>query len=214
MAVTFPNGAQLAVASTIAASKNMTAITNAVQAVATLEASHGIVGNDILVMASGWGNLDGRVVKAASVATNDVTLAGIDTTNTNRFPSGSGTGSVRKISAWTGLTQVSNLRTSGGDQQFNQYQFLDSDTQRQLPTVRSPMTLEFELGDDPSLPWYSVMRSISDSRASTPLRLTLPNGGIIYYNGIITMSDTPTTSVNEIMMLSVVVSLSAITTRY
>ena len=213
MAVSFPNGSQLAVASTISASKNMTALTNALQAVATLEASHGIVGNDIIILTSGWGNIDGSVRKVASVATNDATISGLDTTNTTRFPTGSGIGSVRKISAWTSLTQVTDLATSGGEQQFNQYQFLDSDTQRQLPTVRSPMNLTFSLGDDPSLPWYSVMRALSDSRVATPLRVTLPNGGIIYYNGIITMAETPTMTVNEIMKLNVTVSLSATPTR-
>lgn len=145
MALSFPNGSQLAVASTIAASKNMTALTNAVQAVATLEASPALSATTSS-SSPGWGNIDGSVRKVASVATNDATISGLDTTNTTRFPTGSGIGLVRKVSAWTSLTQVTDLATSGGEQQFNQYQFLDSDTQRQLPTVRSPMNPDLQPG--------------------------------------------------------------------
>lgn len=217
MAVSFPNGTQLAVASTIAVAKNMTAITNSTlggSAVATLEATHGIGINDIVIVTSGWGNLDGSVRKATAVATNDVTFGGLDTNNQARYPAGSGTGSVREITGWTSITQVSDLATSGGEQQFNSFQFLESDTERKLPTIRSAMDLTFNLGDDPALPWYAVLRSISDSRVATPIRATLPNGAVIYYNGIITMAETPTLTVNEIMKLNVTVALSATPTRY
>lgn len=210
----FPNGTALAVASVLGASKSMSAISNAAEAVATLEASHGIIVDDIMVMTSGWGNLDGSIQKAKTVATNDVTLKNLDTTSTSRYPAGSGAGSIKEVTAWTAITQVMNLRTGGGDQQFAQYQFLESDTQRQIPTVRSPMTLEFELGDDQNLGWYDTLRAISDSRVATPLRATLPNGGVIYYNGIITMSETPSMNVNQPMALSVSVALSAKPTRF
>lgn len=217
MAVNFPNGSQIAVASTIAVAKNMTAITNSTlggAAVATLEASHGILVNDLVVVASGWGNLDGAVRKVTALATNDATFGGLDTSNQTRYPAGSGTGTVRKITAWTAVTQVSDLQTSGGEQQFATYQFLDADSEKKKPTIRSAMDLSFNLGDDPALPWYSVLRAISDSRADTPVRVTLPNGAIIYYNGVITMAETPTMTVNEIMKLNVTVSLAATPTRY
>ena len=42
----------------------------------------------------------------------------INTTDTSKYPAGTGIGSIRKISAWTALSQVKGLSASGGDMQF------------------------------------------------------------------------------------------------
>ena len=82
MSVKIPNGSTLYIGSTYGASKVMSVVTNAAEAVATLEASHGVVANDILVVTSGWSRLNARVLRAKTVSTNDVTLEGFVTTDT------------------------------------------------------------------------------------------------------------------------------------
>ena len=82
MAITISTGTVAAIASTYGSAVNMTAITNASEAVATLAAAHGVVVGDFLEVTSGWGRLDKRIVRAKTVATNDVTFEGINTTST------------------------------------------------------------------------------------------------------------------------------------
>ena len=153
-------------------------------------------------------------MRAGAVATNDVTLEDINTTSTTKYPAGAGAGTVREISSWTGITQVLNVQTSGGDQQFWQYQTLEADTQKQVPTFRSPITMTLTLGDDPSLGWYSVVKAASDAGVPTALRLSLKNGSVIYYNAYVSMQDTPDLTLNEGMKLQVTLSLVSVPTRY
>lgn len=214
MSVALPNGALFAIASTYGAVKSMTAISNAVGAVATLEASHGVIVSDVVEVTSGWTKLNGRLAKATAVATNDVTFGGIDTSNTTRYPAGSGIGSVREVTAWTQLSQVLDVQTSGGDQGFATYSFLEDDTEHQIPTVRSPITLNIDLGDDATLPWYAVLSAADEDRLVRALRLTLPSGAIIYYNGIVSLNRTPTLTKNNVMALKATFSLQSAPTRY
>lgn len=86
MAIIIATGTGVDIASTYGASVNMTAITNATEAVATLAAGHGVVVGDFLEVTSGWQRLTGRIVRVKTVATNDVTLESINTSSTSLFP--------------------------------------------------------------------------------------------------------------------------------
>jgi hypothetical protein len=214
MALTLPNGSALAIASTYGASKNMTAVTNANPAVATLEASHGIIVGDVFEVTSGWEGLDKRIMRCSVLSSNDVTLEGFNASSTTTYPAGSGTGTIREISAWTALTQVLSVSTSGGDQQFFNYQFLEGSQERQVPTIRGAQSLEMSLGDDQSLGWYTVLAAASDARSLTALRITLPSGAKLYFNGYFSLNKTPTLNVNQAMALSCTFSLAAEMTRF
>lgn len=214
MSVALPNGAQIAIASAYGAVRTMSAITNAASAVATLEASHGVVVNDILEITSGWSKLTNRIVRASAVATNDVTLGGINTASTTNYPAGAGVGTVREISAWTQLTQVLEATTNGGDQQFFTYSFLEDDTEKQIPTQQSPMSFEITLADDASLPWFSVLQTASDDRLQRAVRITLPSGAVLYYNGFVSFNESPTLTKNNLMAVRATISLTARQTRY
>ena len=100
MAISISTGATVAIASTYGAAVNMTAITNANPAVATLAAAHGVVvGEFVEVTTSGWGRIQGRLFRVSAVSTNDVTLEGLNTTSTAAYPALGGTGTVRRITA-------------------------------------------------------------------------------------------------------------------
>lgn len=214
MAIVLPNGSQIAIASTYGAAKSMTAVTNATEGVATLEATHGVIVGDIIEVTSGWEDLHGRIVRAKTVATNDVTLESIDTTSTTRYPAGSGTGSVREITAWTNVTQILDTQGQVGEQQYYEYQFLSASRKQRTPTVRNPSSLELQLADDTSQAWYAVVKAASDARTPTAMRVTLPSGAVIFYNGYWSLSDVPTLTVNQAMTLACSFSLSADVTRY
>ncbi len=210
-----PNGSVVAIASTYDALDDISAITNASEAVATLEASHGVLQGDIVEITSGWAKLNGRIARAKTVSTNDVTLEGINTTSTTNYPAGSGVGSVRVVSAWTQISQILESTAAGGEQQFYNYQFLeDTDSERQIPTIRSARSLQFTVADDATLPHYAILDAADQDRIPRALRLTMPSGAVVFYNGYVSFNKTPTLTKNEAMALVVTLSLSAEPTRY
>lgn len=213
MAVTIPNGAKFFIASGYATSKQMTAVTNANPAVATLEASHGIVTGDYLEVTSGWEQLDGRIVKAGTVATNSVPLLGIDSTSTTLFPASFGAGSVRKVSAWQQITQVLSVSASGGDQQYADYQFLESMMQRRIPTLRSPIEITLSVADDPSLGWMATVQAASVDRVNRAIRMQLPNGAEILFNAAVSIGAMPSMNSNEVMATEITLSLNSYPVR-
>jgi hypothetical protein len=214
MAVTLPNGAIVAIANGMSAAVNMTAITNASPAVSTLAAGHGVVAGDFLVVTSGWSRLTDKVAKAGTVATNDVPLLNIDTTLTSIYAAGSGTGTIKRVTGWTQLSQILSSSSSGGEQQFLDYQFLEADAQKRIPTFKNSAGLSFTIADDPTLAGYILASQANDDRLPRPVRITLPNGSVIVYNAYISLNKTPSLSVNEIMACEVTLSLLAEPVRY
>lgn len=214
MSVSLPNGSVFHIANGYGPTKVVSAVSNANPAVATLEAGHGVIVGDILVMQSGWSKLNDRVVRAAAVATNDVTLAGINSLTATNYPSGSGIGSAKEVTGWTEITQILEVSTSGGEQQFVTYSFLSDDAEHQIPTVKSPVGCKLKVADDVSLAHYSVLDAADLARAPQVIRITPPNGGVVYWNAYVTLSRTPTLVKNEVMGLEVTISLVSEVTRY
>lgn len=214
MAISLPNGALVAIASGYDTAADMTALTNANPAVATLEASHGVTVGDYLEITSGWSRLTDKIVRAKTVTTNDVTLDGVDTTLTSVYPAGGGVGSVRAISGWTQLSQILSSSSSGGEQQFLEYQLLEGDAQKRIPTFKSASGLTFSIADDPTLAGYIVASAANDDRLPRAVRITLPSGAVILYNAYVSLNKTPSLAVNTIMAVEVTLSLLAEPVRY
>lgn len=214
MALKLPNGAQLAIATGFGAAKVISAFSNANPGVMTLEASHGIATGELFRVANGWWKTNGRVFKAGTVATNDVPVVDLNTTNTSRYPAGGGVGTVQEISGWQQIIGVLNFQTEGGEQQYTTVQELEAEDETRLPTNRSAMGLNLSVGDDTSLPWYQYAKDASDNGDPTVLRLLLKNGNFILYNGILTLNETPTTTVNQVMALNLTMSMQGRPVRY
>jgi hypothetical protein len=214
MSVRLPNGSVPSIASTIGAAIAMSALSNAANAVGTLAASHGVTEGDIVILSSGWSDVDARVARVSNVDTNDVTFEGINTANTDRFPAGSGTGSVRVVSAWTQLSGILNFEGEGGDQEYWEGQFLEARRRMRIPTVRAAQGINMALADRPALPWYAAVEAADDGAEPVPMRLVLKGGGILFYNGYWSLNRVPTTTVNDAMTLAVAFALAADVTRY
>lgn len=214
MSVSLPNGALIAIASGYGAAKNMTALSNANPGVGTLEAAHGVATGDFIEVTSGWSRLTNKVVRAGTVATNDVPLEGIDTSLTSIYPATGGTGTVREVTGWTQLSQILSSSSSGGEQQFLEYQFLESDAQKRIPTFKSAAGISFTIADDPTQPGYQLASTANDDRLPRAVRVTLPSGSVILYNAYISLNKTPTLTVNELMSVEVTLSLLAEPVRY
>lgn len=214
MSVSLPNGTIFAIASGYGAVKAISALTNANPGVATLEASHGVIVGDILEVTSGWSRLTDKIVRASVVATNDVSLEGQNTTSTTIYPAAGGTGSVREITGWTQLSQILSSSSNGGEQQFTEYQFLESDSKKRIPTSKSPAGLTFSIADDPTLAGYQLAATANDDRLPRAVRATLPSGSVIFYNAYISLNKTPTMTADEVMACEVTLSLLSEPVRY
>lgn len=213
MAVTLSNGSTVHIATQLADEKKITAITNAVEAVAT-STSHGLENNDYIVLNSGWGILNERVYRVQKVDNNSFKLEKIDTTDMNKFPAGSGAGSFQKVSSWQQITQIMEFSTSGGEQQFYDFGFLEDDYDRQIPTTQSAVSISMTIADDPSLMGYKALEKASDSGKQTPLRVNLKSGSTVVFNGYVSLNKMPSMTRNEGMTVSATYSLGARFNRY
>lgn len=213
MAAKLPDGATVFIASAYSVEKKITAITNATAPVVTATA-HGFANGDFVEVTSGWGDLNGRIMKISGVNTDTFKLEGYDTSDTDKFPAGGGVGSVRKINAWTQITQILSFETSGGEQQFVTYSFLEEDFERQLPSVTSARSITIGIADDPNLPGYKALKSANEKRANTGLRLNLREGSVIVYNGVASLNETPTLTKGQVMQVQATFAMQGHATRY
>lgn len=214
MTISTSVGLQTAIASAYGVTKNMTAISNAVAAVATLEASHGVVVGDYVEVTSGWDLLSLRIARVSVVATNDVTLEGINTSSTTDYPAGSGTGTVRKISTWTPITQIQGVTPSGGALEYIDTTTVSDRTKKQQPSTRTPVEIKLTTFDDPTLAWYATANSVSESNALAGLRFSFPNGSKLVANGYWSLQTTPNIASGAALTADLDFSAAARPVRY
>lgn len=214
MAVTLTTGTVVAIASTYGASVTMSAISNAAEAVATLGAGHGVVVGDYLEVTSGWGRLDKRIVRAKTVATNDVTFESINTSNTTTYPAGTGTGSIRRITAWTNMSQIQGSSTSGGDLQYTDITAIDDVVQKQAPTIRSAVNVTLTVFDDPTLGWYAAVDTANEARTPYAVRFSFPNSSKLVANAYWNLQKTPSFATNDSLKAQIGLTFCADPVRY
>jgi hypothetical protein len=213
MSARLPDGAAVFLAATYGTAKTVTAITNASPGVASSTA-HGFVNGDFVSMVSGWSNLNNRVVRVAGSVTNAFNLDGYDTTSTALYPAGTGTGTATAVATWTQIQQIMGFSTSGGDQQFTNYSFLEQNFESQIPTIFSAQSMTLDIADDPSLPGYIAIKAASDARAIRALRILMPDGSFILYQGYVSLNETPSVTKGQIMQVKATFSLQSRPVRY
>jgi len=213
MAASLPNGSTLFIGSAYGSALTVTTLTNANPGVATSTA-HGLSNGDYVVVTSGWSRLNNRLVRVAGVTTNTFELEGINTTDTDIYPSGSGIGSVREVTTFTQITQVLQPTSQGGEQQFLAYQFLEDDAQTEIPTTKTAGGFNFSVADDPTLTGYIAMAAANDDREARALRVNLANGSKLCYYAYLTLNETPSLTVNELMACQATARFLNKPTRY
>lgn len=215
MASRFINGARYAFSTALANAVTVTGISNANPGVA-LTATPPTLGA-IVVMTSGWSLLTDTVQRVATVvAGTSFALEGTNTTDTTKYPAGQGGGSFRTASNFVEFSQVRDLQTSGGEQNFTQFQYLEdpNSRQRQKPTFKSAMSLTFSMDYDPALPWYDAAIAADAQQIPVVLRETLPAGDVIYYYGYLAFNKEPTKTLNENMQCTATFSLLSDSKRF
>ena len=185
-------GLQLAIASTFGAAKAMSAFGNANPAVATLEASHGVLVADIIEITSGWKRATGRVARVSAVATNDVSLEGINTSSTDDYPATEGTGTIREITGWTTVSQLlPDIQVSGGGFRFQDVTEVDDVRAKQIPILAEATTLTFKFHYYPTLAWLSTVEAAARAGLSVPYRMSI-GAARLYGNAFFGYNGEPT----------------------
>lgn len=203
-----PNGSQIFIENNREAEKEATAITNAKKPVFTMADSDLAKGDYVIVTEATWGKLLDRVLRVSDVADSAVTMEGIDTSDTNVFPSGVVTAKVAKITGWTEIPCVQDLSQDGGEQQYYNYQCLSDDQEQQLPTYKSAVSLTYTFAHEYDNPLYPVLREADESGDVKALRMYVPKAKEMRaWAGVLSFNEIPQTAVNEMETVSLSVSL-------
>ncbi|MBZ0106144.1 MAG: phage tail protein [Sulfuricella denitrificans] len=217
MSITLSTGSTIAIAGTYGASKTFSSASNAAESVLSFAADPGLAGGDVVEVSSGWGRLDKRVVRIKSVSGAGpylATLEGVDTSDTNHYPSGAGVGTIREIATWVDIPQIKDIGSGGGDQQYANITAMSDDTERKIPTIRSAVTMDLTVYDDPTLSYYSTVVAASDSSAVTALKIATKNGAYLYANAYWSIQKVPNMSTNEALTSKISMSYAADPIRY
>jgi len=116
--IQMPNGATFEIASAYGTAIPFTALTNANPALATA-AAHGLAEGDIIALSSGWTRLDGRAVQVGEIASGTFALDGVNTTNVQQYPAGSGVGTAREVTTFTEISKITELGRAAATSSFS-----------------------------------------------------------------------------------------------
>jgi hypothetical protein len=209
-----PTGTVFSLATAFAAAKTVTSISNAAEAVVSCTA-HGYSVGDILQLYSGWGRLNRRGVRVKSVLTDSFVAEGINTTNTEFFPSGSGGGTVRKVTTFTQINKILNPSASGGDPKNVPVKFLESDVEETINDGFTAISESFEIdADEFGGASYEALRTLSEVQTDTVMKKTLRSGSIILTPCRVALNENIKMTDGQIITNSVSVNGNGRLTRY
>lgn len=204
-----PNGSQIFIEASRGSELSASAITNAAKPVFTMSDTDDLAKGDyVIVTESTWGKLLDRVLRVSEVSSNSsATLEGIDTTDTNVFPSGA-TAKIAKIKAWSEIPCVQDLAQDGGEQQYYTYQCLSDDQEQQLPTYKSAVSLTYTFAHEYDNAIYPLLRKADENGEVTAMRMYVPKAKEMRcWAGVLSFNEIPQTAVNEMETVSLSCSL-------
>lgn len=204
-----PNGSQIFIEASRGSELSASAISNAEKPVFTMSDTDDLAKGDyVIVTESTWGKLLDRVLRVSEVSGGvSATLEGIDTTDTNVFPSGA-TAKIAKIKAWSEIPCVQDLAQDGGEQQYYTYQCLSDDQEQQLPTYKSAVSLTYTFAHEYDNAIYPLLRKADENGEVTAMRMYVPKAKEMRcWAGVLSFNEIPQTSVNEMETVSLSCSL-------
>lgn len=212
MAYNFPEGSKFQFSTTFASAKTITAASNASPAVLT-SVAHGFVDAEEFLFTSGWEDATNSVFRADQLTADTLGVLGLNTTNTAFFASGTGVGTIQKISNWTDIPQVLTISNSGGDARFTTVQPLASRNGIQIPTGFNAATTTLTLAHDPLLANYQTMLDISRSLTKVAFRI-LGSSGASYGYGYMSVSENAQKSAGQVDQVQCAISMLGRTISY
>lgn len=202
----------VAMQSTLAAAKPVTAIALGATATAGV-AAHGYANGDyVLITAQGMRQVDGRVFRVSSTATDSFVLEGEDTSAYDAFTGGS----AQKITFGTSITTATSVNNNNN----NNFDFIDTTTihanaRSQMPGLPNAATYTFENIWDVSDAGLKAMKTASDAQAQRCFKFTFGTGGqIMVFNGYPAASLLPGGQAQDKVTTSTTITMSGNPTYY
>lgn len=211
----FINGAKYAFSTIAGAAVNITAISNAIEAV--VAGASAPDDGSIVLLRSNWPDLNDQATYTKGKAGNNFTLSHIDTTDVSLFqPTEELPASYQVLSGFTNISQIRDIQQSGGDTNQFTWGYIDRTSPRQMskPTDQNPLILTFTMDYDPSMAWDAALEKVSNARQMVCMRERLPTGDVLLYTGYISYQKSPTRVRNENMTVSAVMSINSEVLRF
>ena len=201
----------VAMQSALAAAKTITAITKANPGVVSSTA-HGYSNGDyVFLSVSGMYQLNDKVVRVASVATDSFSLEGVDTTSFDTFASGT----AEKITFGNSITTATNISSSGGNFEFINATTVHGNAKSQLPGLPEATTFTMDHIWDVSDAGLLALKSASDNQAKRAFKFTFGTGGkIMAFSGYVGASLLPGGSAQQLVTTPSVITMNGTPTYY
>lgn len=210
MGFALPNGALVYLAKTYNAAETITAASNAAEVVFTVDKTTKAKAGDIVQIKSSWPGLDDVVARVKEASEMSVTLEGISTLDTDNFAAGGGAGSFRVIKDWEQISQISELASSGGEQQNIQIQFLSDNAQRNVNTFKTARVQTYTIAHDSSLPFYDLLRQADATQDTLAAYMFVPKAKENrYWSAKVSFNDIPNSAVNVVETVTATFNLQS-----
>lgn len=193
----FPEGSKFFFSSTFGASKSVTAVTNANPARATSTA-HGFVDGDEVLFNSGWEDATDNVFRVDEIDAATFDFLGLNSSNTDFFPAGTGIGTAQLVSAWQEIPGILSVTTNGGDPRFTTVSPLARRNDIQVPTGFNAMSMTLDMIHDPNDVTYQNMLDLGRSLKPVALKVQAAGGMKGYGYGYINAGEMPQLARNEV----------------
>jgi hypothetical protein len=157
---------------------------------------HGYTNGDYVYLSiQGMWQLDGRVVRVASAATDTFVAEGVDSTD---YDAATG-GNVYKLTFGTTLSTGTNITASGGEPEFADSSTIHDAVRQRAPVLSTPHTFGMESIWDPADAGLVALKNASDALGNLAVKFTFSNGRIFVFEGYIFCPMVPTGSFGELV---------------
>ena len=187
---TFPQGTKVFYSNTLAAAKTITAATTASPSVASSTA-HGYVDADPVLYSSSWADANDTVFEVDQLTVDTFSFLGLDTSDTNVYPSGSGVGTTRKLSGWTEVPQILSIQGTGGGIKYGVIDPIGSRQATKQPIGFEAAGFDIKVGYDATNATIKAMQALTRVFGKVAVKLVLPGGGRVYGYGNIACGEFP-----------------------
>ena len=165
----------VAMQSALAAAKTITGIAKGTTATVSATA-HGLANGDYVALTvNGMWQVNNRVFRVASAATDNFVLEGEDTTAFDTFTDGT----LQKVTFGTSITTATTVSASGGNFGFIDTTTIHGNQKTQVPGLPDAATYNMDHLWDVTDAGLKAMKAASDAQAMRAFKFTFGTGGQI-----------------------------------
>ncbi|GAB1389845.1 MAG: hypothetical protein AMXMBFR78_11210 [Rubrivivax sp.] len=206
MSYFLPEGSKIFMSTGLEAAKTISAVTNASTAVASSTA-HGYSNGAELLFNSGWEDASDTIWRADNVNSNAFDIKGLDSSDTNWFPAGTGTGTAQKVSGWLELTQWLDIQTQGGDAKNVTVEPISRRNAINMPAGFNPTQIQLTFGHDIGSASQQALMAASRGLQKRAFKAVIAGGMTGYFYGNVSFSEMPQIQRGQVLKVSASVNV-------